>query len=67
MTKKHRQFNACEVFGFMKVSNYRVDGVTGAQVSHQEGSAIVTMSAPVDDEILKKAVEDQDYKVLEIV
>ena len=44
-----------------------VDGVTGAQVSHQEGSAIVTMSAPVDDEILKKAVEDQDYKVLEIV
>lgn len=44
-----------------------VSGVESAQVSHTEGSAIVTLSAPVEDAALKKAVEDQDYKVLGIV
>ena len=43
-----------------------LDGVTAAQVSHTAGTAVVTLSAPVDDAVLKKAVEDQDYKVLEI-
>ena len=40
-----------------------IDGVTEAQVSHAAGTAIVTLSAPVADDVLKKAVEDQDYKV----
>lgn len=40
--------------------------VTEAQVSHKEGTAIVTLSAPVADEVLKKAIEDQGYPVLEI-
>ena len=37
--------------------------VTAAQVSHEAGTAKVTLSAPLSDEALKKAVEDQDYKV----
>ena len=43
-----------------------IDGVTSAVPSHKEGNAIVTLSKDVSDDILKKAVEDQDYKVLEI-
>ena len=41
--------------------------VTEARVSHESGTAEVQLSAPVDDAVLKKAVEDQDYQVLEIV
>ena len=37
--------------------------VTEAVVSHETGTAIVTLSADVADDVLKKAVEDQDYKV----
>ncbi len=40
-----------------------VEGVAEAKVSHETGTAIVTLSAPVDDVVLKKAVEDQDYTV----
>lgn len=40
--------------------------VEEAVVSHEEGSAVVTLKGEISDEILKKAVEDQDYKVLEI-
>ena len=43
-----------------------IEGVAEAKVSHKDGTAIVTMSAPVADEVLKKAVEDQDYKVISI-
>ena len=43
-----------------------LDGVTAAQVSHTAGTAVVTLSAPIADDVLKKAVEDQDYKVVEI-
>ena len=37
--------------------------VSEAVVSHEAGTAIVTLNADVSDETLKKAVEDQDYKV----
>ena len=37
--------------------------VTEAVVSHEAGTAVVTLSAEVSDDVLKKAVEDQDYKV----
>ena len=39
-----------------------VEGVESAVVSHEKGTAVVTGS--VDFEILKAAVEAQDYKVL---
>ena len=37
--------------------------VTEAVVSHEAGTAIVTLNAEVADDVLKKAVEDQDYPV----
>ena len=40
--------------------------VASAEVSHAQGTAVVTLSAPVDDAALKQAVEAQDYKVLDI-
>ena len=40
--------------------------VSEAIVSHEAGTAIVTLNADVADEVLKKAVEDQDYPVLSI-
>jgi len=40
-----------------------LDGVVSAAVSHEKGEAVVALSADVSDEILKKAVEDQDYTV----
>ena len=43
-----------------------LEGVEEAVVSHEEGTAVVTMKTEVSDEALKKAVEDQDYKVLQI-
>ncbi len=41
-------------------------GVENAEVSHTTGTAVVTLDADVSDEALKKAVEDQDYKVTKI-
>ncbi len=40
--------------------------VAQAQVSHETGLAVVTLSGPVDDAALKKAVEDKDYTVVSI-
>ena len=40
--------------------------VSAANVSHESGTAVVTLSGALADEALKKAVEDQDYKVLGI-
>ena len=37
--------------------------VDEAVVSHEQGTAVVTLNAETADEVLKKAVEDQDYKV----
>ncbi len=43
-----------------------LEGVTEAKVSHADGTAVVTLSAPVDNGALQKAVEDQDYKVISV-
>ena len=40
-----------------------LEGVESAAVSHTDGTAIVTLNTPVDDAVLKKAVEDKDYTV----
>ena len=40
-----------------------VDGVTNAVADHNAGTAVVTLSAPVADDVLRFAVEAQDYKV----
>ena len=40
--------------------------VDQAEVSHEAGTAVVTLNAEIADDVLKKAVEDQDYKVTDI-
>lgn len=40
--------------------------VSEAAVSHEAGTAVVTLSAELADDVLKKTVEDQDYKVISI-
>ena len=40
--------------------------VAEAAVSHENGTAVVTLNEAVTDEVLKKAVEDKDYTVVEI-
>ncbi len=40
-----------------------LEGVSEAVVSHEAGTAVVTLQADVADDVLKTAVEEQDYKV----
>ncbi len=43
-----------------------LDAVEAAEVSHEAGTAVVTLKAEISNEELRKVVEDQDYRVLEI-
>ena len=43
-----------------------IDGVIEAEVSHEAGTAIVTMDKPVADDVLRQAIEAQDYPVVGI-
>ncbi len=40
--------------------------VESALVSHENDTAVVTLNAPLSDDVLKSTVEAQDYKVIEI-
>jgi len=40
-----------------------IPGVQEAQASHEQGKATVILASHVPDEVLKKAVEDEDYEV----
>ncbi len=40
--------------------------VDAAEVSHETGTAVITLNAELADEVLKKTVEDKDYKVLSV-
>ena len=44
----------------------KIDGVAEAVVSHEQGTAVVTLEKEIDDDILKTAVEDKDYTVLSV-
>ena len=50
----------------VKKSLEALDQVQEAVVGHETGTAVVTLKADVDDSVLKKTVEDQDYKVTSI-
>ncbi|MBQ5755776.1 MAG: metal-transporting ATPase, partial [Erysipelotrichaceae bacterium] len=41
-----------------------LEEVSAAEVSHKEGTAVLTLASDISDEKLKKTVEDQGYKVL---
>lgn len=43
-----------------------VDGVESADVTHEKGTAVVTLSKEVSNDVLKKTVEDKDYTVTSI-
>ena len=43
-----------------------VEGVESADVSHEKGTAVVTLSKEVSNDVLKKTVEDKDYTVTNI-
>ena len=43
-----------------------LDGVASAEVSHEKGTAVVTLDKNVDNAVLTKAVEDKDYKVVSV-
>ena len=40
--------------------------VTEAVVSHETGTAVVTLNEEISDEELKKVIEDQDYEVVSV-
>ncbi len=44
----------------------KLEAVETAVVSHEKGTAVVTLKADITNEGLKKAVEDQDYTVTDI-
>lgn len=50
----------------VKGSLESLDGVKGAKVSHEKGTAVVKLADNVADDVLRKAVEDKDFKVLSI-
>ena len=43
-----------------------LDAVETADVSHEQGTAVVTLRADVDDALLRKTVEEKDYTVTNI-
>ena len=43
-----------------------LEGVKEAVVSHEKGNAVVTVTSPVDDAELTRAVTDAGYEVKEI-
>ena len=53
----------CHCEARVKKALEALPAVDAAVVSHEAGTAIVTLNAEVSDADLKKAVEDQDYKV----
>ncbi|MDE5772420.1 MAG: heavy metal translocating P-type ATPase [Ruminococcus sp.] len=43
------------------------DGVTVTEVSHEKGTAVVELSGTVEDKVIKRAIEDEGYKVTKII
>lgn len=43
-----------------------IDGVASAEVSHEKGTAVVSLASDVSDDVLTKAVEDKDFKVITV-
>ena len=43
-----------------------IEGVESAEVSHEKGTAVVICSSELENEVLRQAVEEQNYRVTEI-
>ena len=44
-----------------------IDGITVNEVSHEKGIAIISLTKDIADELIIKAIEDKDYKVVSII
>lgn len=62
-TMKIEGMMCCHCEATVKKALEALDGVISAEVSHENGTAVLELSEDVSDELLKKTVEDKDYKV----
>ena len=62
-TMKIEGMMCCHCEATVKKALEALDGVTSAEVSHENGTAVLELSRDVPDDLLKKTVEDKDYKV----
>ena len=62
-TMKIEGMMCCHCEATVKKALEALDGVTSAEVSHENGTAVLELSGDVSDDLLKKTVEDKDYKV----
>ena len=65
-TLKIDGMSCCHCEARVKKALENVDGVTKAVVSHERKTAVVTLHKPVDPDLLKQVVENEDYQVLDI-
>ena len=56
----------CHCEARVKKALEALDAVSEAAVSHESGTAVVTLSSDISDEKLKETVEAEDYKVMSI-
>ena len=56
----------CHCEARVKKALEAIPGVSEAVASHTDGTAVVTLSKPVENAALRKAVEDKDYTVTDI-
>ena len=64
MNIKGMMFGHCEAT--VKKALEALPEVASAEVSHEKGTAVVTLEKEIADDVLKKTVEDKDYEVVEI-
>ena len=62
-TMKIEGMLCCLCAATVKKALEALDGVTSAEVSHENGTAVLELSRDVSDDLLKKTVEEKDYKV----
>lgn len=62
-TMKIEGMMCCHCEARVKKTLEALPEVESAEVSHENGTAIVTLSSPVSDETLKSVIEAQDYAV----
>ena len=43
-----------------------LDGVESAEVSHEKGEAVINCSKDVEESVIRKAIEDKDYKFIKM-
>ena len=63
-TLKVEGMMCCHCEATVKKALEAIDGVSAAEADHVKGTATVTLTKDVPTDVLKKAIEDKDYKVI---